>query len=135
MARTEFKKSVQREAIERAAGFCQGLLPSGERCPCELRPGRYQVDHILPDWLGGKPTLANAQVLCTDCHKAKTARDVARICKAKRQSDAHQGVKDPHARRLQSAPFRPGQPARRASSKLTKDIPPRRSPFTREQIQ
>jgi hypothetical protein len=128
MARTNFTKAVQRQAIARAAGQCEGLLPTGERCPCRLQPGRFQVDHILPDGLGGPSILANAQVLCTACHAVKTVRDVERIAKAKRQADAHNGVRDPYARPLPPGkPLPPGRPARRASAPLAKPLPPRRS--------
>ena len=116
-ARTNFSKAVQRQAIARAAGQCEGLLPTGERCPCRLQPGRFQVDHILPGGLGGPSILANAQVLCTACHTLKTARDVERIAKAKRQADAHAGVQDPHARALPVGRPLPGaRPACRAST-------------------
>ena len=126
-ARTNFSKAVQRQAIARAAGQCEGLLPTGERCPCRLQPGRFQVDHILPDGLGGPSILANAQVLCTACHIAKTARDVERIAKAKRQADAHAGVQDPHARALPvGRPLPSARPACRASTPLSKPLPPRR---------
>ncbi len=91
MARTNFTKKVQREAIKRANGQCEGLLPTGKRCPCELQPGWFQVDHVVPDGIGGPSILSNAQVLCTDCHDRKTQVDRKRIDKAKRQSDAHLG--------------------------------------------
>ena len=126
-ARTNFSKAVQRQAIARAAGQCEGLLPTGERCPCRLQPGRFQVDHILPGGLGGPSILANAQVLCTACHTLKTARDVERIAKAKRQADAHAGVQDPHARALPvGRPLPSARPACRASTPLSKPLPPRR---------
>ncbi|AWB21204.1 HNH endonuclease [Methylobacterium currus] len=139
MARTNFTKKVQRQAIERAAGQCEGLLPSGERCPCELQPGRFQVDHILMDALGGPAILANAQVLCTDCHKLKTDKDKARLAKAKRQSDAHNGVVDPRSRPMASGrpldggrPLPGAAPAHRATAPLTKALPPRRALYTPE---
>lgn len=139
MARTNFPKKVQREAIERAAGRCEGLLPTGERCPCELQPGRFQVDHILMDALGGLAILANAQVLCTDCHKQKTDKDKARLAKAKRQSDAHNGVADPNTRPLAGGrpleggkPLPGAAPAKRATAPLTKQLPPRRALYVSE---
>lgn len=127
MARTNFSKKVQREAIKRAAGQCEGLLPTGERCPCELQPGRFQVDHVVPDAIGGPSILSNAQVLCTDCHDRKTQGDRKRIDKAKRQADAHLGIKDTHTREIAGGqPLPPGRPAQRATAPLTKQLPPRR---------
>ncbi|GJD60231.1 HNH endonuclease signature motif containing protein [Methylobacterium frigidaeris] len=131
MARTNFSKKVQREAIKRAAGQCEGLLSTGERCSCRLQVGRFEVDHVVPDALGGPAVLSNAQVLCTDCHDRKTANDRRRIDKARRQSDAHHGVRDPHARPIAGGqPLPPGRPARRATAPLTKSLPPRRSLYS-----
>lgn len=41
MSRREFTKAVQRSALERADGRCEGTLPNGERCPCALQIGRF----------------------------------------------------------------------------------------------
>ncbi len=132
-ARTNFTKKVQRQAIVRAAGRCEGLLPSGKRCPCELQPGRFQVDHVVPDAIGGPSILSNAQVLCTDCHDPKTQGDRKRIDKAKRQADAHLGIKDPHSRPIAGGqPLPPGRPAQRATAPLTKQLPPRRALYVPE---
>lgn len=133
MARTNFPKKVQREAIKRANGQCEGLLPTGERCPCELQPGRFQVDHVMPDGIGGPSILSNAQVLCTDCHDRKTQGDRKRIDKAKRQSDGHLGIQDPHSRPIAGGqPLPPGRPAQRATAPLTKQLPPRRALYVQE---
>ncbi|BAQ49467.1 hypothetical protein Maq22A_1p36285 (plasmid) [Methylobacterium aquaticum] len=124
---------MQRQAIDRAAGRCEGLLPSGKRCPCELQPGRFQVDHVVPDAIGGPSILSNAQVLCTDCHDPKTQGDRKRIDKAKRQADAHLGIKDPHSRPIAGGqPLPPGRPAQRATAPLTKQLPPRRALYVPE---
>lgn len=42
-----------------------------------------QVDHIVPLEQGGSNDPANLQVLCVDCHKAKTAAE------ARERSSAH----------------------------------------------
>jgi 5-methylcytosine-specific restriction protein A len=48
-------------------------------CQEHLRKGEYvegnQVDHITPKSLGGTDEEKNLQVLCVDCHKAKTERE------------------------------------------------------------
>ena len=78
MPRSEFPKSVRRQAFERAKGRC-------ERCGSHLTPGNYHYDHLLPDALGGKNNLANCRVLCSNCHAIKTIReDRPRIHKADR---------------------------------------------------
>ena len=48
MARKEFSRKVKAAIIKRAAGRC-------EACKAALKPGEGDVDHILPDALGGKP--------------------------------------------------------------------------------
>lgn len=71
--------------MERANGHC-------EKCKAVLKVGEGEVDHILPDVLGGKPVLANAQVLCRVCHAQKTADDIRRTRRADRQRDKHSGA-------------------------------------------
>ena len=78
MPRSEFPKSVRRQAFERAKGRCQ-------KCTAPLFPGRYRYNHILPDALGGKPVLDNCEVLCLNCDAPVTyEQDIPRIAKADR---------------------------------------------------
>ncbi|WP_246675979.1 HNH endonuclease signature motif containing protein [Mesorhizobium sp. B2-1-3] len=76
---------MKQAALARAAGKC-------ERCTAVLKPREGEVDHILPDILGGEPVLANAQVLCGVCHAEKTADDIRRTRKADRQRDKASGA-------------------------------------------
>lgn len=91
MSRREFSRKVRAAAFLRANGCC-------ESCGAKLKVGEGEVDHILPDALGGEPTLENAQVLCRVCHKPKTAEDVRRIRKADRQRDKLSGAYKPRSR-------------------------------------
>lgn len=85
-SRREFSKKVRYLAFERANGCC-------EQCGIKLSAGKVDYDHILPDALGGEPTLENCAVLCRTCHGAKTAQsDVPRIAKTKRQKAFHIGA-------------------------------------------
>ena len=96
MARLEFPGKVREKAALRAGGRC-------EKCG-----GVYtkpEFDHILPDALGGEPTLVNCMVLCRQCHKEKTADDVKRIRKADRERRKHLGATAPPAKPLQSKGF------------------------------
>ena len=88
MTRQEFPRSVKLAAFERAKGHC-------EICTAELGPGNIEYDHVLPDWLGGKPTLENAQAVCKNCHKGKSRADKKTIAKAKRQGAAYKGARTP----------------------------------------
>ncbi len=88
MARAEFSRKVRAQIIARANGKC-------EACSGVLKPGEGDVDHILPDALGGKPEAANGRLICKVCHKAKTATDIGQIRKADRQRDRHTGAIKP----------------------------------------
>lgn len=75
--RKEFSSKVKLAAWERCDGKC-------EACHARII-GRPEYDHILPDALGGEPTLENCSVLCSKCHRIKTSTgDVPRIAKTKR---------------------------------------------------
>lgn len=110
MARKEFSRKVKQAALVRAAGNCQ-------RCNAVLKPHEGEVDHILPDILGGEPVLANAQVLCRQCHIEKTADDIRRTRKADRARDKATGAirpssslsrkKEPRAPLTKTLPRRP----------------------------
>jgi hypothetical protein len=111
MKRLEFAGKVKDQAFARSGGRCEN-----KACGALLTVGKYAYDHILPAALGGKPTLANCQVICVACHAAKTTKeDVPRIRKADRQRRAHIGAKAAHAKPLKSAGFRPAAPQRKAS--------------------
>ena len=75
--RHEFPSKVKIAAFERCAGKC-------EQCLTRII-GRPEYDHIIPDALGGGPTIDNCAVLCCKCHRLKTSgQDVPRIAKTKR---------------------------------------------------
>lgn len=87
--RREFTAKVKVAAYERSGGKC-------EACTAPLRVGHVHYDHVVPDALGGEPTLMNCAVLCTACHAVKTTRqDVPQIAKMKRQRSAHIGAGKP----------------------------------------
>ena len=76
--RRNFPDKVKAQAFERAAGRC-------ESCTAKLFPGNVHYDHVIPDALGGEPTLDNCEALCKACHGVKTrTRDVPSIAKVKR---------------------------------------------------
>jgi 5-methylcytosine-specific restriction protein A len=91
VARKEFPRKVKASVIARANGRC-------EACGAALKPGEAEVDHILPDALGGKPDASNAMLMCKVCHNAKTVWDVRRVRKADRQRDKSTGAIRPKGR-------------------------------------
>lgn len=77
--RREFPQSVKLAAWQRSKGHC-------DSCGIKIVAGNGpNYDHRIADGLGGEPTMENCDVLCRNCHGAKTAeRDVPAIAKAKR---------------------------------------------------
>lgn len=111
MSRREFPKIVTLKAWERSGGHC-------EKCTAKLMPGRFQYDHIVPDALGGEPTLDNCQVLCSACHGEKTAgRDVPAVAKSNRVRAKFLGLASPK-RRLSGPGFRKAEPQHSATRPL-----------------
>lgn len=85
--RREFPAKIMLAAFERAKECC-------EKCGCPLRPGKIHYDHVIPDAMGGTPTLDNCQVLCSACHGIKTRTlDVPAIAKTKRVTANHIGAR------------------------------------------
>lgn len=94
--RREFSRATKRAAWERANGRCEGniayqfvpgTVSPDYRCGAPIDIGNFHYDHIDPDWYSKDNELSNCQVLCTACHKAKTAGDGADIAKSKRIRD------------------------------------------------
>ena len=91
MSRREFGSRVREEAWKRCGGRC-------EQCKSKLHVGKFHYDHIMPDGLGGKPTLDNCQVLCVGCHHTKTTEEDRPIMeKADRIRKKHLGIWRPKA--------------------------------------
>lgn len=86
--RREFAAKVKLEAWHRCGGFCEA-----QNCGLKLYPGKFTYDHIVPDQLGGDPTLENCQVICHACDRPKTRNDAGNIAKAKRRERKHLGIK------------------------------------------
>jgi 5-methylcytosine-specific restriction enzyme A len=71
--RKEFSRKVKFQAFKRC--LIDGK-PHCEKCGVLLRAGDLHYDHIIPDGLGGEPTLENCQVICIKlCHNKKTHQE------------------------------------------------------------
>lgn len=46
-----------------------------EYCGCDLQPGGWQCDHVVPLRQGGSHDINNLRVACVACHKKKTRTD------------------------------------------------------------
>jgi 5-methylcytosine-specific restriction protein A len=75
-----FSAKVEDEAEARAAGRC-------EDCGGQLKPGKFQHDHIKPRGMGGDNSLENCLIRCTVCHLQKTLdEDMPPMRKADKQA-------------------------------------------------
>jgi hypothetical protein len=127
MPRQEFSRKVRRERLEYVmanGGLCEG------GCGTKLQRGRYEFDHDLEDWEGGKPTFENCRVLCKGpgtmrCHEAKTARKAKERAKSNRIRDKWDGVMGMRPR-LQSRGFPKALPQHTATTPPKKQLPHRR---------
>lgn len=88
MSRKEFSKAVKVAVVKRATK--NGVTYCEE---CNAMAKNWDIDHINPDGLTGKPGIENAKLLCKPCHSEKTKLDVAVIAQAKRREAKNLGVK------------------------------------------
>ena len=70
-----------------AEGYCQ-------HCQREIAGKlRAEFDHIIPLIIGGEHRESNLQLLCNECHGAKTKLDVKLKAKVARVRKRHLGIK------------------------------------------
>lgn len=127
--RREFSRSQRAQMLKRASDAQGNIWCEG--CGLNITGKVIEFDHTIPEALivdKTKPlTIEDGKALGRDCcHRApggKTAQDVARIAKAKRQEAGHFGIRST----IKSAGFRKLGPQRRASAPLEKQMPPRRN--------
>lgn len=69
-----------------------------QHCQRSIRPPlRAEFDHITPLILGGAHRESNLQLLCHECHGAKTKLDVKMKAKVSRIHKRELGIKKPRA--------------------------------------
>ena len=114
--RHNFSKAVKvaclRRSTRESVTYCEGC---GAMAKC------FEIDHVDPDGLTGKPTLDNAMLLCLPCHADKTGKDVAAIAKAKRREAQHIGAKPAPRMKIANRGFAPTGKVRQERAAL----PPR----------
>jgi len=121
--RKEFDKETKKVALARSGGRCECMVNrDGEmiRCNAVLIPSRVEYDHLIPDALGGEPTLENCVAACILCHAEKTKQDVRQIAKAKRLENREANVQRKTDRPLEGRGFDPAPPQRKASKPTNK---------------
>jgi hypothetical protein len=131
-SRKEFSTATKRIAWERSEEMCESerLVSVWDaqrnrygwekrRCCAPLSLGCFHFDHIDNVWTSRNNSLENCQVLCTQCHKEKTKRDVAQIAKTKRIINKRMGFKASSSRPM---PFGRSSPLKK---KISGEVVPR----------
>ena len=88
---TPIPDRVKDRVARRAGDHCQN--PACKRKIAGKLRG--EVDHIISIIIGGENRESNLQLLCYDCHKAKTSLDVKIKSKVARVRKRHLGLKSP----------------------------------------
>lgn len=109
--RTEFPLSVKKAAFRRC---CRDGMPYCESCGLPIR-GTPIYEHVIPDGLGGEPTLENCKVHDRICADLKTyTEDNPRMAKADRVLKKHFGLQSSR-QKIPSRGFAKSPPQRSAS--------------------
>lgn len=115
--RREFPAKVRKAAFIRCCkGGTQPGVPQCENCGIVLTAGNIEYEHLVPDGLGGEPTLENCGVWCrSSCSKKKTHRDDnPRMAKADRVLKKSFGLR-PARQKIASRGFSKAPPQKSAS--------------------
>lgn len=80
---------VKDRIAAKAEGYCQ-------KCTREITGKlRAEFDHAIPLIIGGQHRESNLQLLCNECHGAKTVLDVKLKAKVARVRKRHLGIRKP----------------------------------------
>lgn len=119
---------MTRRAISKATRVRIFLAAEGACHLCGLRIDAlkqpWQVEHVKPLSMGGKDDETNMRPAHVECHAVKTAEEAGSRAKADRAGAHHLGMRRPTT--LQGAGFTKYAPQRKASTPLSKALPPRR---------
>ncbi|MBN8979428.1 MAG: hypothetical protein J0I08_23465 [Rhizobiales bacterium] len=120
--RQEFPLRIRKLAFVRCCrnGSKPGI-PQCENCGNVLRPGNIEYEHLIPDGLGGEPTLENCGVWCrVPCSKSKTfSEDNPRMAKADRVLRKSYGLTSKR-QQIKSAGFRKAEPKHSATRPIVR---------------
>lgn len=122
MTRRSISKATRVRVFLDAEGICH---------LCGLRidapKQRWEVEHVKPLSMGGTDDRANLRPAHVECHAEKTAGEAAPRAKADRAGAKRLGIRNPV--KIQSAGFAKFKRQARATTPLSKLLPPRRGPL------
>ena len=79
--RLTIPKSVRGQSWDRWIGSKQGLAP----CFCcrinEISKAQFECGHVMPDALGGLPTVENLRPICLPCNRSMGTIDMRQFCR------------------------------------------------------
>lgn len=87
MKRTAIKVKIIRNKALRAKVFDRD---QGICCDCGRYDPKWEHDHEIPLWNGGRDTLENSKTRCRTCHLSKTVGETPVRAKADRLAARHQ---------------------------------------------
>lgn len=112
--RREFPQKVRTAAFRRC---CRDGIAYCEGCGNQIRQTPI-YEHVIPDGLGGEPSLDNCKVHCKTCADVKTfTQDNPRMAKADRVLKKSYGL-GAKKRQIRSRGFEPRPPQRTASRSM-----------------
>jgi 5-methylcytosine-specific restriction enzyme A len=119
--RREFPKSIKVQVVRRATHdfvvYCE---------KCHLPTKKFQIDHVIPDAIGGMPIIGNAELICEACYSVKNPQDTSTAAKTKRIEAKNIGIKSVARWPIQSRGF--AKTERQEPAKANRlSMPPRRS--------
>lgn len=118
--RREFPQSVRKASFARC---CRDGVPHCENVGCGrqiTKQTRMVYEHLLPDGLGGEPTLENCAVFCGFCADKKTVeQDNPRMAKADRVFKRENGL-EPTKKPFASRGFLKAKAQRSASRPIAR---------------
>jgi hypothetical protein len=119
--RREFPQKVRKAALRRCT---RDSKPYCETCKAELNERTGIIfEHVIPDGLGGEPTLENCKVHCKTCAHVKTVtEDNPRMRKADQTVKRRYNLR-PAKPKIQSAGFQRPEPQRTASRPIDRWMP------------
>jgi NifB/MoaA-like Fe-S oxidoreductase len=112
--RREFPQSVRKAAFARC---CRNGRPYCEGCGIEISARTGTIyEHVIPDGMGGEPTLENCKLHCKVCADEKTfTEDNPRMAKADRVLKKTYGLQASRGPKIRSPGFSKRPPQLTAS--------------------
>jgi hypothetical protein len=124
--RLTIPKSVRGQSWDKWIGSKQGLAP----CFCcrinEISKAQFECGHVMPDALGGLPTVENLRPICLPCNRSMGTIDMRQFCRTYYREELdipYEGFEtsDIAAKAAEVKKVKPIKEAKEAKTKNTKE--------------